>query len=53
MTEKLRLHNFTPQKGNPFACEECPYLRGNPVHRKAPNQQGQVIRGTASPNKTA
>jgi len=48
MTEKLKLHEFKPTKSNPFTCEHCPFLRGNPVHRKI---IGQMIRGTAHPNK--
>jgi hypothetical protein len=48
MTEKLRIHDFRPQKMNRWRCEDCEYLANNPIHRRS---NGQMIRGTAHPDK--
>ena len=48
MAEKLSPHEYKPAKANPFRCEDCPYLRGNPIHRAG---LGPIIRGTARPTK--
>jgi hypothetical protein len=49
MAEKVARHEYKPAKSNPFHCEVCPYLRGNPIHTKPAN--GQYVRGTAHPTK--
>lgn len=49
MTERLKTHTFEPQKANRNACEQCPYMAANPIHRRA--QAPTMIRGTAHPNK--
>lgn len=50
MSEKLEVHEYVPAKDHPLHCAKCPYLRQNPIHRRA--QNGTFIRGTAHPNKT-
>jgi len=52
MVEKLKLHEFKPQRANRFACEECPYLANNPVHVRGFKADATYIKGVARPNKT-
>ena len=52
MTEKIERHEYAPARSNPFHCEKCPFLRGNPIHLVSRRPDGLMIRGTAHPNKT-